>query len=186
MTCTNFSSSGSFRNSLVLVESSFRSTRKSFCDSMISTPCLSSWVWSVDRSMSRHLESACWNAFSEGSTRSSSSRGSIAARDVEAGRSCVNDDLIVDSWFVDTVVNAKAQEAVYHMAVRAFLGRSVNSTPDDSLHTSTDKRLFLWWPHSTFLRNNSSSTSGLSSQRHSSLDVSLVTTRRYTLLRYRP
>ena len=55
MTCTSFSSSGSLRKSLVFVESSFRSTRKSFWDSTISIPCLSSWDCSVVKSMSRHL-----------------------------------------------------------------------------------------------------------------------------------
>src|SRR3981189_3685236 len=77
MTWTNFSSSGSLRNIFVFVESSFLSTRKSFWDSMISMPCLSSCVCTVDRSMSRHFDSACWKAFSETSARSSSSRGVI-------------------------------------------------------------------------------------------------------------
>src|SRR5271154_1730098 len=58
MTCTNFSSSGSFRNILVFVESSLRSTRKSFWDSMISIPCFSSCVCSDDKSRSRHFERA--------------------------------------------------------------------------------------------------------------------------------
>lgn len=146
MTCTNFSSSGSFRNSLVLVESSFRSTRKSFCDSMISTPCLSSWVWSVDRSMSRHLESACWNAFSEGSTRSSSSRGSIAARDVEAGCSCVNDDRgFVVSW--TRLLTPRG--SISYGGPQRFRDDQLIQPLTIQLHTSTDKRLFLLWPRST-------------------------------------
>src|SRR5271168_1665208 len=59
ITWRSFSSSGSFRKCLVLVESSFRSTRKSFWDSMISAACLSRVVCRVERSMSLHFERAC-------------------------------------------------------------------------------------------------------------------------------
>jgi hypothetical protein len=76
MTCTSFSSSGSLRKSLVFVESSLRSMRKSFWDSTISIPCLSSWDCSDDKSMSRHFERAFWKAFSVGSSYASSSSSS--------------------------------------------------------------------------------------------------------------
>lgn len=156
ITCTNFSSSGSLRNSLVLVESSFRSTRKSFCDSMISTPCLSSWVCSVDRSMSRHFESAFWNAFSGASTRSSSSIGSIAARRRRGGR--LARLVIVASWM--HVVHAKTGR----YGDRRGFGTINYFNPRRFIYIlATQQTTVSTMDHSTFLRNDSSSASGLSS-----------------------
>jgi hypothetical protein len=81
MTCSSFSSSGSLRNIFVFVESSLRSTRKSFWASMISVLCLSSCFCRAAKSMSRHFDSAVWNTLSASTVcsrpSSSSSIGSI-------------------------------------------------------------------------------------------------------------